>query len=95
MNQKASPTSRPNRLLVTKEITVIDHVETGKAMRAYRRLKQVPRSAFWSIGIGSRTLEFMESGSVNWDLKTVEAVKQIIDNYSEREIHVSANEKAP
>jgi hypothetical protein len=83
---KASQTSRPSRLLVTKQIEVIDHVETGKVMRAYRRINGVPVSAFWSIGIGPALLAAMENGSYpDWDLKTVEAMKTIIDNYNERE----------
>ena len=95
MNMKASATLRANRLLVTKEITVIDHVETGKAMRAYRRIHGVPETAFGDIGIDLYTLELLESGKWSqWDAETVESMKRIIDNYSEREIHVSANETA-
>ena len=85
---KASQTSRVNRLLVTKQLTVVDHVETGKAMRAYRKINQVPVTAFWSIGIGPALLAAMENGSYpDWDLKTVEAMKLIIDNYKDKEIH--------
>jgi len=83
---KASQTSRPNRLLVTKQLTVVDHIETGKTMRAYRKIHQVPVTAFWSIGIGPALLAAMENGSyADWDAKTVEAMKRIIDNYNERE----------
>lgn len=95
MNQKALQTSRVNRLLITKQLTVVDHVETGKTMRAYRKIHQVPVTAFFSIGIGPALLAAMENGSYeDWNLKTVEAMKLIIDNYSEREIHVSFNETA-
>lgn len=60
-------------------------METGKVMRAYRRIHGVPDTAFWSIGIGPAMLRLLENGSYpQWDLKTVEKMKKIIDNYSER-----------